>query len=79
MDTLILFVILLATLPILVPFLVFSNPDFAVRVSNLIALALLFLLGSAWGRTVGASPFRVGAGVTLVGLILVSITILLGG
>jgi VIT1/CCC1 family predicted Fe2+/Mn2+ transporter len=72
-------VILLATLPILVPFLVIEDSELAVRLSNLIALALLFWLGSWWGHTVGARPLRVAAGVTLVGLILVSITILLGG
>ena len=72
-------IILLATLPILVPFLVFADPELAVRLSNLTALALLFWLGCWWGRVVGASPFRAGAGVTLVGLILVFITIALGG
>ncbi len=72
-------IILLATLPILVPFLVVSNPTFAARLSNLIALALQFWLGCWWGRTVGANPLRVGAGVTCVGVILVLITIALGG
>ncbi len=72
-------VIVLATLPVVVPYLVMSNPNRAVRVSNLIALTLLFLLGVWWGRIVGARPFRIGAGVTLVGIALVFITIVLGG
>jgi hypothetical protein len=32
-----------------------------------------------WGRTFGASPIRIGGGVTAIGLILVLITIALGG
>lgn len=71
--------IFIATLPVVVPFLIFSNPTVAVRISNLIALVLLFVLGWWWGRAVGASPFGVGAGVTTVGLTLVLITIVLGG
>ena len=73
------FVIVLATLPIVAPCLVVADPGAAVRVSNVVALAMLFGLGTRWGNLVGDSPFRVGAGVTLVGLALVLITIVLGG
>jgi VIT1/CCC1 family predicted Fe2+/Mn2+ transporter len=72
-------VILLATLPVLVPFLVFSNPNLAVRISNSIALAELFLLGAQWGRTVGSGALRIGGGLTVLGVALVLITIALGG
>jgi hypothetical protein len=71
--------IVLATLPVVVPFLLVPDPNYAVRVSNLTALGLLFLLGSWWGRAVGTSPWRVGLGLTVVGVILVLITIALGG
>lgn len=72
-------VILLATFPILVPYLVVSDPHLAVRLSNLIALTLLFLLGAWWGRVVGGRSFRIAAGLTLLGVMLVLITIALGG
>lgn len=72
-------VIVLATFPIVVPFLVFENPGVAVRVSNLVALAQLFLLGAWWGRMVGAGSLRIAGGLTLVGIVLVLVTILLGG
>ncbi len=72
-------IIMLATLPIVVPFILVSNPTLAVRLSNLIALILQFWLGCWWGRTVGANPLRIGAGVTSVGVILVLITVVLGG
>lgn len=71
--------VLLATLPILVPFLLVSNVGVAVRISNVIALGMLLWLGLWWGRAVGANPYRISAGVTGVGLALVLITILLGG
>jgi hypothetical protein len=71
--------ILVATMPVVVPFLLVSNVTTAVRISNLIALAMLFGIGWWWGRTVGANPLRIGAGVTGVGLTLVLITIALGG
>ena len=72
-------IIVLTTLPVVVPYLVVSDPNLAVRLSNLIALTLLFLVGVWWGRVVGANPWRIGAGLTLVGMVLVLITIALGG
>ena len=71
--------ILVATLPIVVPFLLFSSPTTAVRISSAITLVMMFGIGWWWGRTVGANPLRIGAGVTGVGLALVLITIALGG
>lgn len=71
--------ILLATMPVVLPFLMVSNATTAVRTSNLITLVMLFGIGWWWGRVVGANPLRIGAGVTGVGLTLVLITIALGG
>lgn len=72
-------VVLLATFPIVVPFLLVPDPNLAVRLSNLIALILLFLLGLRWGQIVGGRSFRIAAGLTLIGVVLVVITVLLGG
>ena len=72
-------VVLLATFPIVVPFLLVPDPNLAVRVSNLVALTLLFLLGLRWGQIVGGRSFRIATGLTLVGVVLVLITVLLGG
>ena len=71
--------IVLATFPIVVPYLVVSNPDLAVRCSNLIALILLFLLSARWGQIVGGSSIRFAFGLTVLGMALVLITIVLGG
>ncbi len=73
------FVIMVATAPILIPYLVIPEPRTAVRISEGIAVALLFLLGAWWGRVVGTSSFKVGIALTTIGGVLVGITILLGG
>jgi len=72
-------IILLATLPVVAPFLTPVNPNVAVRISNGVALMELFLLGMWWGRMVGGGLLRLAAGLTLVGIVLVFITIVLGG
>jgi VIT1/CCC1 family predicted Fe2+/Mn2+ transporter len=72
-------IIAISTLPIVVPYLVFADPDVAVRVSYAIALGLLFLLGIWWARVVGAHPLAVGVGLTLIGFLLVLLTIAMGG
>lgn len=71
--------IIVATMPVVLPFLIFSNQRTAIWTSNAIALGLLFWVGSWWGRIVGASPLRIGVGMTGIGLTLVLITIALGG
>lgn len=72
-------VIMMATAPMLVPYLVVGDPHLAVRISNGIGLAMLFLVGAIWGRKTGTGAVRIGVGVTLVGAVLVAITIALGG
>jgi hypothetical protein len=72
-------VIILATLPVVAPFLTIPDPHLAVRISNVIALTELFLLGVWWGRMVGHSPIRVATGLTMVGVVLVLIAMALGG
>jgi VIT1/CCC1 family predicted Fe2+/Mn2+ transporter len=72
-------VVVLPTFPVVAPYLVFSEPLTAVRVSYAVALTLLFLLGVRWGALVGARPLRIGAALVALGIALVVITISLGG
>ena len=72
-------VILMATAPMLVPFLLVRDPGVACRISNAIGLVMLFAVGVVWGRTTGAGAVRIGLGVTLLGGALVAITVALGG
>lgn len=72
-------VILLATFLVVAPYLLVPDPNVAVRISHSIALILLFLLGARWAQLVGGNWFRIASGLTLFGVVLVLITIALGG
>jgi VIT1/CCC1 family predicted Fe2+/Mn2+ transporter len=72
-------IILMATAPMLVPYLVVADPHVAARISHGVGLAMLFVVGARWGRLSGVGAVRVGVGVSLVGGALVLATVLLGG
>lgn len=64
--------------PVVLPFLVFDEIALALRVSNAVAILLLFLTGFTFGRHVGA-PWRSGLVMVLVGMALVAVAFALGG
>jgi len=68
-----------APLPAALPFLVFSQPLIALRVSNLILMGLLFFAGYKWAEYVGINRFLAGTAMVGIGLILVAVAIPLGG
>jgi VIT1/CCC1 family predicted Fe2+/Mn2+ transporter len=69
----------LSTFPVVIPFLVISRIQLALRLSNLVAIVMLFALGYRLGRHSGHSPWRTGASMVLLGLVLVGIALALGG
>jgi hypothetical protein len=71
--------VFLSTFPVAIPFMVMTDARSAMRVSNAIAIVLLFLTGYTFGRISGRHPFWVGCGMVVLGLLLVGITIALGG
>jgi hypothetical protein len=71
--------VFLSTFPLVIPFLVFQNVRLALRVSNLIALILLFVTGYWLAKHGGYAPGRTGFAMMLIGVVLVAITIALGG
>lgn len=71
--------VFLSTFPIVIPFLIFRNLHLALRVSNLIALVMLFVTGYILARHGGHRPVLTGLVMTLLGVVLVGITIALGG
>jgi len=71
--------VVLATFPIVVPFIVVSDASLALRVSNLLGLATLFASGFVLGRYAGGSPWRSGLAMVGVGTALVALIIALGG
>ena len=71
--------VFLSTLPVVIPFAVVGDVWVARRVSNLIAVAMLFIMGYSLGRTVGYHPALVGLAMVVFGSALVVTAILLGG
>jgi hypothetical protein len=69
----------LSTFPIVIPFVLVSNLVVALRISNAIAIAMLFAVGWRLGSYAGISGWRIGSAMVLVGLVLVAITRALGG
>jgi len=71
--------VFLSTFPVVIPFLFMRSAVPALRVSNAVAIALLFLAGYAFGRMTGRRPVRAGLAMVVLGAILVGATITLGG
>jgi VIT1/CCC1 family predicted Fe2+/Mn2+ transporter len=71
--------VFLAALPAALPFLVIHDPQIAMRASNAILIGLLFTVGWRWARYTGASPWRTGLFMALLGVALVLVAIPLGG
>jgi len=66
-------------LPAAIPFLIFSQPHLALRVSNFLLIVLLFLVGRKWAQFAGSDPLIGGSAMVAIGLVLVGVAILLGG
>jgi len=71
--------VFLSTFPVAVPFIFVHQARLALRISNAVAIAMLFLCGYAFGLYSGFRPVRVGLVMVGVGIALVGLTIALGG
>ena len=69
----------LSTFPVVIPFIVMRDPVPALRVSNAIAVVLLFMTGYAYARHTGRRPVWVGSAMVVLGSVLVGLTMALGG
>ncbi|WP_374547365.1 VIT1/CCC1 transporter family protein [Rhodoblastus sp.] len=67
------------SLPAILPFLFLGNEWLALRVSNFLLVALLFVAGYRWATIIDADPWRTGLTLVALGLALVAIAIALGG
>lgn len=72
-------IVFAATLPVLVPFLLIRNDTLALRVANGLILAMLFGIGWRWAAFANTSRWKTGLTLLGVGMVLVIITIALGG
>jgi hypothetical protein len=71
--------VFLSTFPVVLPFLFLRDAITALRVSNAVAIAMLFLTGYAFGKNSGLHPWKTGLSMVVLGIALVGITISLGG
>jgi hypothetical protein len=71
--------VFLSTFPVVLPFLFTSDVQTALRFSNVIAIAMLFLCGYAFAQHSGLRPWRTGFVMVAVGCALVGVAIALGG
>jgi hypothetical protein len=72
-------IVFISTFPVVLPFVFMESARGAMRVSNIVAVMMLFLVGMAYGRCVGRSPLGFGVVMVMLGLGLVTLTIALGG
>ena len=71
--------IVVSTLPVTIPFLFINDTMIALRVSNLIAILMMFLCGWSVARYVGYNKWKMSIAMVLIGLAMVAVTIALGG
>ena len=68
-----------STFPVATPFIFMHEAGPALRVSNAIAIVLLFILGYSFGRTAAHNPWLMGISMVALGVFLVGMTMALGG
>jgi hypothetical protein len=72
-------VVFVSMFPMVIPFIFISEGLLATRVSNGIALVLLFIAGYSFGRFANYSPWQAGLSMVIFGVSVVAIAIILGG
>lgn len=73
------FLVFLSTFPVALPFLIIKDVAIAMRVSNGVALILMFTAGYFLGRYSGLKPIKISLAFTALGILFVSLTMFLGG
>jgi len=71
--------VVVSTIPVVLPFVILDNAMVALRISNAIAVAMMFVTGYAFGRAAGYRPWIMAGSMVLLGAGLVALTIALGG
>jgi hypothetical protein len=71
--------VFLSTFPVVIPFIFMKDIALALRVSNGIAILMLFLAGYAYGRATGRHAWLTGLSMVVFGFMLTGLTMALGG
>jgi len=69
----------LSTFPVVIPFMLIDDVRLALRLSNGIAIAMLFVCGYAFARFAGIHPWIMGLLMVAIGTALTGVAIALGG
>ena len=72
-------IVFLSTFPVALPFVLLQDARAALSASNAVAVSMLFMVGVAYGRSIGRSPWVLGISMVVLGLVLVAMTMALGG
>ena len=72
-------VVALSTIPVALPFIFVPEAIRALRISNAIALVMMFVSGWMLGSYSGLRAWLMGASMLIIGVLLVAATIALGG
>jgi hypothetical protein len=68
-----------STIPVVLPFVFVADAQRALRLSNTVAIVMLFLGGFFLARRVGLRPIQTGFALVAIGVVLVLLTMALGG
>jgi VIT1/CCC1 family predicted Fe2+/Mn2+ transporter len=72
--------VVVATFPVVIPFLLFDDTATAMHVSQAVTLVMLFIAGFVLGRHAGsAKPLRIGLAMAVFGALLIATVKALGG
>lgn len=69
----------LSTFPMVLPFIFLRDPVAALRTSHAVGLTMLFGVGAAYGAYAGLRAWLTGTSMVAIGVVLVAMTIALGG
>ena len=73
------FLIFISTFPVVIPFVFIDDTQPALRVSNLVAIVMMFFCGWQVAKYVGYNKWKLSIAIVLIGVLLVAVTIALGG
>src|SRR5262249_13439821 len=69
----------LSTFPIVIPFILVGDARLALRLSNAVAIGMLFVCGYALGRCAGFGPWASGLFMVAGGVAVVGVAVAVGG
>jgi hypothetical protein len=71
--------VFVSTFPVAIPFVFLQETKLAMRVSNAIAIVMMFVVGAVYARCINRSPWLLGVSMVVLGCTLVALTMALGG